>query len=192
MPTISSIYIDKVVSAGVAPFLKGLGFRKRGRRFFFADGLSTAHIIIQASQWNSPNVASFTISLGRYFQSIARMNGETIVADPSKQRRMHVGNRIGHLLPQRADHWWSITGKGDAPQVAAQVAAALSDYGLPYLASVATLEGVAKLSGYIPGIGDFPTRSKASALEVLGRHAEAEEVRRQLSSHVAVTPRATE
>ena len=182
MPTVSSEYIDKVISTGVAPLLRGLGYRRRGRRFLLAGELSTAHVRIQASQWNHPEGTRFTINLGRYFESIARKNGEPVVLDSLKQRQMHVGIRIGHLLPQHADHWWAIGNKEDVPKVASEVAAALRDYGLPYLESVATLDGVAEFSGFIPGIGHHPTLSKASALELLGNNIEAEEVRRKLGS----------
>lgn len=36
-----------------------------------------------------------------------------------------------------------------------------------------TLQGVANLSGHIPGIGSLPSRSKASVLRLLGREQEA-------------------
>lgn len=174
--------LDEVISTGVAPLLRGLGYRRRGRTFLLAGELSTAHIRFQASHWNHADCTRFTINLGRYFESIARKNGELVVLDFSKQRQMHVGIRIGHLLPQQSDQWWSIASEGDVPKVAAEVVAALRDYGLPYLESVATLDGVAEFSGYIPSVGHHPTLSKASALDLLGRNGEAEEVRRKLRS----------
>jgi hypothetical protein len=180
MSTVSSTYVDQVIST-VAPLLKGLGYRKQGRRFLLASELSTAHIRFQSSQWNHAERTRFTISLGRYFESIARKNGEEIVLDSSKQRRMHVGIRIGHLLPQQADHWWSIANDEDVPKVAAEVVSALRDFGLPYLEAVASIDGVAKFAGYTPRTGDHPTPSKASALELLGRVEEAQEMRRRLT-----------
>jgi hypothetical protein len=188
-PRGKNFFSKRLVSDGssldVAPLLKGLGYRRRGRRFLLAGELSTAHIRLQASQWNHADRARFTINLGRYFESIARKNGEPVVLDSSKQRQMHVGIRIGHLLPQQADHWWSIENEGDVTKVAAEVKAALRDYGLPYLESVATLEGLAKFSGYTPSTGHHPAPSMASALELLGRNGEAEEVRRKIRSRTA-------
>ncbi|MEA3106281.1 MAG: hypothetical protein QOI88_886 [Gammaproteobacteria bacterium] len=191
MRTVSSKYVDEVISTAVAPLLKGLGYRKHGRRFVLAGVLSTAHIRFQLSQWNHAERTRFTMSVGRYFESIARKNGEEVVLDSSKQRHMHVGIRIGHLLPQQADHWWSIGNDDDVPKVAAEVVAALRDFGLPYLESVASLDGVAKLAGYTPRTGDHPTPSKASALELLGRNEEADDVRKQLAALAARNTRAT-
>jgi hypothetical protein len=186
--TVSSKHVDEVISTAVTPFLKGLGYRKHGRRFFLADELSTAHIKFQSSQWNHAELTRFTINLGRYFESIARRNGEEVVLDSTKQRHMHVGIRIGHLLPQQADHWWSIGNDDDVPKVASEVVAALRDFGLPYLESVASIKGVARFAGYTPRTGDHPTPSKASALELLGRVEEAQEMRRQLIRGTTTLP----
>jgi Domain of unknown function (DUF4304) len=182
MPTVSSEYIEQVVATGVAPYLKTLGFSRRGRRFLLADGLSTANVTVQASRWNTPSCTRFTLNLGRYFEAIERKM--PIVLEPSKQRPHHIGSRIGDLLPTRGDHWWSSSKDEDIPVVTSEVVAALRDYGMPYLESVATLHGVAELSGFIPGFGPRPTLVKAAALDLLGRDREAEEVRRELSRRV--------
>ena len=85
MPTVSSEYIDKVIATGVAPYLKTLGFSRRGRRFLLAGELSIANVTVQASQWNTP---SCTLDLGQYFEAIERKM--PIVLEPSKQRRHHI------------------------------------------------------------------------------------------------------
>jgi len=182
MSTVSSEYIDKVIATGVAPYLKTLGFSRRGRRFLLAGELSTANVTVQASQWNTPTCTRFTLNLGRYFEAIERKM--PIVLEPSKQRRHHIGSRIGALLPTHADHWWSISKEEDIPVVTSEVVAALHEYGMPYLESVATLQGVAELSGFIPGFGRRLTLVRAAALELVGRKREAEEVRSELSSRV--------
>jgi len=105
-----------------------------------------------------------------------------VILDPLKQKQMHVGIRIGYLLQEQADYWWTISTANDVPAVAAELVAAMRDYGLPYLNSVASVEGVAEFSGYIPGIGKNATLSKSIALDLLGRSKEAEEVRAQLAA----------
>ena len=44
----------------------------------------------------------------------------------------------------------------------------------------ATFEGIAELSGHIPGVGNIPTRFKAHALRLLGREREAAAVEHEL------------
>jgi hypothetical protein len=41
--------------------------------------------------------------------------------------------RIGALMPPKRDHWWTITGPGDTPTAAAEVVAAIREFGLPAL-----------------------------------------------------------
>jgi Domain of unknown function (DUF4304) len=183
--TESSKNIEAVIAAGAAPHLKLLGYRKAGRRFYILSQDSVAHIRFQASQWNNPDKASFTINLSRYFPAIALKNGDPVEVDPTRQRLMHVGIRIGHLLPVQKDYWWSISSARQVDAVAEDVVAALRDFGLPYLEETNSLEGVAKLSGAIPGILSAPTRSKASALSLLGREAEAQAVLAELSARVS-------
>jgi hypothetical protein len=44
---------------------------------------------------------------------------------------------------------------------------------MPYLDRISTLEGVAELSGHIPGICTDPTEYKAIALRLLGKKEDA-------------------
>jgi hypothetical protein len=70
----------------------------------------------------------------------------------------------------------------------------LRDYAMPYLEMTSTLEGVVEFSGYIPRVGKLASRSRVSALVLLGRKEEAEAARTELerplprSTSVARTP----
>ena len=99
--------------------------------------------------------------------------GEQPIIDPARQKLAHCGIRIGHLLPKPGDFWWVLESEHDIERTAAEVSAAVREFGLPYLTRAATLEGVAELSGHIPGICTDPTESKAAALRLLGREQEA-------------------
>jgi hypothetical protein len=173
MATTPSKLIDEVLRLGPAPLLKQAGFKKLARRFFRTDSTSTAHLDFQASQWNVSARARFTINLGRYFPSVAEANGQPIVEDSAKQRLLSAGTRIGHLLPDPQDHWWSIEPDTDLNSLATELVAIIEKYALPYLERISTLEGVAEFAGYNALIGKYPTLSTASALMLLGRTEEA-------------------
>ena len=113
------------------------------------------------------------MNLWSYLPAIATAKGEEPITDPERQKIAHCGVRIGHLLPNPGDFWWSMAGPEDVERIAAEAAAAVRDVGLPYLDQAQTLEGVAALSGHIPGICTDPTESKAVALRLLGRDSEA-------------------
>ena len=169
----SSRLVAAVVTTGVAPLLKASGFRKNRHYFVRLGSTGTSHVEVQSSQWNSPNRASFTLNLWTHLPAIAAALGELSDIDPVRRKVAHCGVRIGHLLPKPEDHWWVLAGENDIERVAAEVSTAVRDFGLPYLARAATLEGIAELSGHIPGICADPTEFKATALRLLGREQEA-------------------
>ncbi len=173
LPTRSSQLIGDVITLGPAPLLKSLGFRKKGHHFFRASKDATCHVRFQSSQWNSPDRSSFTLNLWTYLPALAIANGEVIIVEPAKQIFAHCGTRIGHLLPQQEDYWWQISDPSEVPQIADEVRSAVEKYAIPYLEKAVTLQGISELSGYFPGVGCFPTRSKANALRLLGREQEA-------------------
>jgi hypothetical protein len=174
--SISSKIITEVITLGPAPLLKTLGFRKVARHFFRHSPAATCHLDVQASQWNALDRARFTVNLWSYLPAIAVAKGEIPITEPTKQKRAHCGIRIGHLLPAPGDYWWCVNSSEEVPRVAAELTSAIEKYAIPYLDRVATLAGVAELSGHIPAICNDPTEFKAIALRLLGREQEAQAV----------------
>lgn len=174
--------IAAVVSRGLAPLLKSHTYRKQRHRFFRVSPAATSHLEVQSSQWNAPDRASFTINLWSYLPAIAAARGEAPIDDPLRQRIGHCGIRIGHLMQNPGDYWWNVPSDDEVDAFAGEVASAVETIALPYLDRIATLEGVAELSGHIPGICTAPTEPKAVALRLLGRVEEAQEVERALAA----------
>jgi len=165
--TISTQLIDEVVSLGISPILREHGYKKLRRHFFRETSEGTLHLVVQASQFNAPDRARFTINLWSYLPAIAAQNGEVLISEPQKQRG-HAGIRIGHLLPIQEDFWWDVASSSEVRSVAVDVEQAIRAYALPYLISISDIEGIAKFSGYIPKIGQVPTPSSKSARFLLG------------------------
>ncbi len=161
---------------GLAPLLKAHGFRKKRHHFVRIGESAVNHISVQASQWNSPGKASFTINLWSNVPAIAAALGESPVVDHFTHKVAHCGLRIGHLLPTPGDFWWEIRGEEDIARIAKEISDVVECYALPYLERTSTIEGIAELSGHIPGIANDPTEPKAVALRLLGREQEAKVV----------------
>lgn len=162
--TVSAALIDAVIRAGAAPLLKARGFKKTARNFSKDDPLSTAFIQFQASQWNSPDSARFTINVWRYFHALRPRSGAGCRNPRFESALYSVGVRIGHLMASHQDFWWTITASDDHAAIAAEVRLALEELALPYLDRISTLEGLA---------GETPYLAVASALAKLGRNDEA-------------------
>ncbi|WP_426117407.1 DUF4304 domain-containing protein [Massilia sp. PWRC2] len=180
-PTQSSHFVQEVIGLGPHPSLKSLGFRKAGRHFFRTLANATCHINFQSSQWNAPDRSRFTVNLWTYLPAIALANGDIVIEDPVKRRFGHCGIRLGYLLPEASDHWWEISSSTDVPQIADEVSSAIEQYAIPYLQKAATLEGVAELSGHLPGHRDLPAHYKVTALRLLERKQEAADAELALS-----------
>lgn len=181
--TVSAALIDAVIRAGAAPLLKARGFKKTARNFSKDDPLSTAFIQFQASQWNSPDSARFTINVWRYFHALRPRSGAGCRNPRFESALYSVGVRIGHLMASHQDFWWTITASDDHAAIAAEVTLALEELALPYLDRISTLEGLAEHGGHHPLAGETPYLAVASALAKLGRNDEAMSVFASLTAH---------
>ena len=66
----------------------------------------------------------------------------------------HWRQRIGTLMPDRADRWWDVASETEGGTVAMELNAALKDYGFPALQAVSTTSALVQLwrSGQSPGL----------------------------------------
>jgi hypothetical protein len=126
--------IGAVVSCGLAQALKSAGYRKKG--FNFGQDVSTTVVRlvnVQASQWNTAREGEFTINLGVYHRDLAELHD---ILPPVKSPKVYdcvIQQRIGLIMPERLDHWWSITRSTNIAALGAEVAEVWYEYGKPWL-----------------------------------------------------------
>lgn len=133
MKSETSRLIDRIVATGPQPFLKEAGYRKLARSFNVARGGLFKVVQFQASMWNTPDSARFTINLMivlPYFHE--KWTGQTFPKNPASAAPV-LSQRIGHLIPENRDYWWEVTPETNVERVASHVKDALSDQGLPFL-----------------------------------------------------------
>jgi len=135
-----STLVDRVVNAKLASILKSSGFRKAGRNFRRSTTTSLQIMNIQASAWNSQNSARFTVNLGAHFPCVAEVTGDPPQTAAPVHYRCHVNIRIGDLQPVGLDRWWEIAAEEDVAQIANDVSATVSNFGLPFLDSLGDAE----------------------------------------------------
>ena len=142
--------IDEVTRLGLAAPLKAAGFRKSARTFHRDDGDSIAVINVQASQGNLGGAGKFTLNLGRYIPAIEQVLGHAPLTAAPKEYDCTVRKRIGNLMPAQRDHWWELDANTSLDLLAAEVAAALTNHGLPWLERIRTLQGLREDPGALP------------------------------------------
>jgi hypothetical protein len=129
----TSRLIDRIIATGPAPRLKERGYRKLARSFHVqTDGLFKV-VQFQASMWNTPDSARFTVNLMvalPYFHE--KWTGLPFPKNPGSAAPV-LSQRIGHLMPEQLDYWWEVTPKSNVERVATHVTKALTEGGLPFL-----------------------------------------------------------
>src|SRR5579862_131254 len=136
MPTNS---YKNTVLAVMADALRPAGFRKR--ESCFDRRLSdVVHLIgLQASTSSTASLLRVTANLAAWVPSLA--DGQ----DRPDIWSSHWRQRLGQLMPEHSDRWWSVTNDQEADLAATEMTAALVRYALPILdtvSSVAALQQV--------------------------------------------------
>src|SRR5262245_17212734 len=111
------------VVAPLASALKAAGFRKNGLNFRREVSPGVIRLVdVQCSQWNRGNEGSFTINLGVYHRALAELHDTSPVVDVPLVKHCVVRERIGKLMPEAEDHWWTANKATDLAELGIDVA----------------------------------------------------------------------
>jgi predicted Zn-dependent protease len=111
--------------------LKERGFKKKGRTFRRYSPGAVQVVNIQGSRTNSGDSGRFTMNLGVYFPSVARLAGTETESPLEYECTLRA--RIGRLMPTSYDHWWELDAAADIDALAADVADAYRRFGEDWL-----------------------------------------------------------
>ncbi len=138
------------------PFLKGLGFRTRGRTFnrATADGL-TQVINLQMGASDPPGTTYipglrenfhgwFTINLGVYIPEVARLHGGGEARGFVRDFHCCVRERIGNVGPEKRDSWWRISGD---QELVTEIEGRIERDALPFLEAHASRDAILSACG---------------------------------------------
>jgi hypothetical protein len=106
----------KTITNAVSKSVSALGFKKINQSAFaIKEGNNWGVINFQKSQSNTKSEVRFTINLDIFSGAIRDfLEGEKVNSAP-KTGGSHWNKRIGFLLPEKKDYWWTIT---DATNIA--------------------------------------------------------------------------
>lgn len=129
--------------------LKPRGYAKSGSTFRLHNSDTIFIISLQSSTSSTSALAKVTLNLGAHIP---------VLQDPQQRNpsswSAHWHQRIGHLLPEKEDLWWSISTAEESRSVAAEIVRCVEQFGLPALAQVSTVSAIRRLweSGRSPGL----------------------------------------
>ena len=164
--------IRQIVERGLGPTLKNAGFHRQGADFSRRYGEALHVVNFQLSKWNNKELGKFTLNIGVHFSSVAALlyGKDPMPANP-KEAWCLLRARVGLLMPEQKDHWWSITSETNADTVAEELMTVCSSYALPWLQQ---FENLAEMSWKPrPGITFQHILAEAAANLVLGNREKA-------------------
>lgn len=111
--------------ADVNEVLVGFRFRRSGRIFRLAKDENVAVIDFQRSVKTTASRIVFTIHFGVWSRRVASFVSGNAIPTKVDTADCHWRERVGFMMPQREDVWWSIESPADALAVTKEVQHAL-------------------------------------------------------------------
>jgi hypothetical protein len=127
--------IRQIVARGLGPCLTNAGFQRQGADFSrkYREAL---HVInFQLDKWNSKELGKFTLNIGAHFTSVAALlfGTDPMPVTSPKERNCLLRTRVGLLMPEHRDHWWSVTSETGGDSMSEELANVCSSYAVPWL-----------------------------------------------------------
>lgn len=146
----TELLIDPVLAA-LRDSLKRRGYSKSGSTFRLRNPDTISIVSLQSSNSSSSSLVKVTVNLGVHIPALQ---------DPQRTEKnrsissCHWRQRIGSLMPEKNDVWWSIQTPEEASSVATAITRAVEQFGLPAVEQVSTVAALKQLweSGHGPGL----------------------------------------
>jgi len=158
----STASYKNLILQAVTDVLRPMGFHKSGSRFH--RGLNDViHLVtVQSSVSSTAHLLRITVNLGIWLPALADEG------DKPNVWSAHWRERIGFLMPERADRWWEASSESEATAAALEICWAMRTFALTTLDTLSTADALAALwrSGRSPGLTE---RGAQRYLELLSR-----------------------
>lgn len=128
---------DDIVKRTIAPFFKGLGFKKNGNSFNRTTGDIIQVANIQKSQWNHADHVSFTFNIGFFNEDIYKNSWDKAVPKFIREFDCQIHFRLGHITKQ-SDYWCELNEKVTVDNLEIEIKDHLDNFLKPILETVQT------------------------------------------------------
>ena len=137
-PAVQVIY-DDLMKATFGPALRRAGLKGSGGRFDLPSERYWAQLGFQKSAYSDSAQLKFTVNLSVIDREVwkSQASSKPYLGDKPTPST-HYGHwadqvRIGQLMPNGEDHWWSLRRGEDATGVSDEVTSALTRFAVPWL-----------------------------------------------------------
>lgn len=175
----SSKAVDSVIHGQINAYMKSEGFRRSGRTFHRPKDEMIQVVNFQTTWLNTPDEARFTINLDVVLPFYhEKWAGQPFPKNPGSAAAI-CSRRLGHLLPEGTDKWWTVTPSSDCDALSHELADLLRSIGVPYLDEATDLQFLCENLGSdkrFPGMLASQPVAYAILLCYLGREHDARDV----------------
>ena len=136
----------QLVADELRPTFKARGFRQKGLTFYRHIGENFGIVQLQKNRGSTATCVEFTINLGVFSARVQRALAQIMwvpeVAAVPTEPACHLQERIGLLMPEARDVWWTISERTAVPELGETVRSALDKYGFPFVDARDSDEGL--------------------------------------------------
>ncbi len=145
----------KELTGKIDETLKPFGYRKKGNTFYCRQNGNLAIINLQKSVNSNKEKIVFTINIGICSELLKKQNGQSEAIPDIDE--CHWRMRIGYLLPEKNDRWWTISNIDDISKISDEIKNALETAVLPIIKKVSSDDSLISIwkSGEAPGLTEL-------------------------------------
>lgn len=130
--------IDKLVKPTIQPYLKSIGFKKKGLQWNKDRGDFVDVVTIQAAKYSTLEKQAFTVNFGvfgKFFhEAVWQKKHSGFATEADCGVRVRLGDLIqGKPYGDALDQWWDIEPLTPDGLVGAEIENALRELGIPFL-----------------------------------------------------------
>jgi hypothetical protein len=141
--------LNDIVGETIQPFLKSIGFKKKGLQWNRDRGDFVDVLTVQEAKHSTSAKQVFTLNLGVAVKSCHEAVWQKLLSSSVSEADCPVRLRLGDLIQGKPfgdanDQWWEVEGGTQSAQlIGEQIVDALKDMGIPFLERFETFGAVA-------------------------------------------------
>ena len=160
-------HLRELLTAHVGPALRASGYAGSGQDYHRRIGENWAAINVQKDRYSTADDLRFTVNVGTASTAVRLEDGFAADA-PAREVDCHWRARIGMLLPEHRDRWWTVRSQSrpdELDKLGASLVDVLGTHALPKLEAMASDDAI--LESVLPG-GEPATGLMPAQMDIAG------------------------
>jgi hypothetical protein len=146
-----------MINTHMKPYLESKGFRGATDIFRRQYDRNWGLISFQKSVRSDQDAVVFTVNVGTISRRLYEFDGYHVAIDTLRDEHCHWRERLGYLMPERRDIWWTLDRSSNVDELASGLVRLIDRYAIPEMQRYVSDEQLTELwlTGCSPGITDL-------------------------------------